>query len=72
MIVILEDTKGFRKTIEVPRFMRQICLPIVHPFSVIVDYDDVRELQRLTQDKLMFNFYKWIDEKNDVALYKQN
>ena len=72
MIVILEDTKGFRKTIEVPRFMGQICLPIIRPFSMIVDFDDIKELQKATQDKLTFNFYKWIDRGNDIALYKEN
>ena len=63
---ILEDSKGFRRSMEIARFKPKIIIPIATKKHV-VDYLTGEEP---SFKKLEFNFYKWL-ERGKVALYHE-
>lgn len=71
MIAILQDTKGFRTSINIPKFWEQVCLPIFKPLSAVTDFDDKKTMSEPACDKITFLFEKWIDDKEEVGLYKE-
>ena len=68
MIAILEDSKGFRRSIDFPKFSPQICLPI---FKHLTAFDNIEELTEPCCDKVTFTFDKWL-ELEEIALYKED
>lgn len=64
IIAILEDSKGFRRSMEIARFKPKIIIPIPTKKHII----DYLTSEEPLFKKLKFNFYKWLEE-GKVALY---
>ena len=71
MIAILETRNNFRKAIDFPRYSPVIYVPIFNfPLAYFDETDEVIK-PSCDNDKLEFRFDKWLDEKKEIALYKQ-
>ncbi len=65
---ILEDSKGFRASMNFYEFRQKIYIPIKPKLTEIYYGENLPSSP--TMKKMTFNFYKWL-EKNKIALYRE-
>lgn len=66
---ILEDKKGFRKSMDIPRLMSCIRIAIPPNLPTVVYWGNKDD--EITIEILEFYFEKWLVD-NEIALYREN